>query len=1616
MSNPTKNTPSEFRNFEKDYNSVKKAWSSGQTVPKEVEKRLQKAVLSVDSAEESIEKIASLSPAKAAAARNPAVRQQHRILDPAQEFVANKAKEMLQYLSVPNQPRRRVKRTALKKLPLFEALTGFFPDEEANKTISAASRAINLHASLSSRPNKRAKRIVSLLREGETPEVLRTIPPSPSLFSGRKAFERIAGILMAASGEQAKWAVSHLDSSLDLLSDYDKARAAALLLGATYTSNTLPGGIPNSTSSLVWEKVGPFISGSSPAFQAEVREQVRKVSSSSGPGKIKHIYNDFSEYLQGAPSTPKTEKGASSEEEEQAPPEKTPIDIPAVLQGLKSEAEFDASSIDISPIYAWPVHKLVDSALQLAEADVSPANQTARNILCCKVIRPLAEDRIVREKDGKKLLLVPEAGEGSQVELLELLVKVSLKPEVEKELRAYLSSPGEKGDAHSRLGRLYPAEESPEEEPEEETTTKIKTGPEELPEEEPGESIEETGEEEAERSFFREAPQQSDSIEEETEVLEELPEEPEPQDEPEGEKQEEPSGLPPQFNSLKPALSVLSNPRSLLEDREDAYQEILYSFAGKPRKYEELVMGLSDIALNGKEEDASMAAGALLTLVFQGSYIPSYLITSNLAAANPEISNPVLYQHTVSGNENRILSVAEVLAHRREVSGQGRDERGRVKPRRERALEEVLASFPGKEASRMFLHFASHDYEFTQPMLLQYLEKTDPEGRESLNTLLNKHARSGSFSLKLAKSHLENLGGLPDSPRSIALAALKTIQQDDLEFCINNFQNAFSAEDSAIWQTVLSNFPGKEADSLLRQRFPVFSQETQVSALEVLSKRKPSIENIAFIFEKADSAELGPHATDALASMEFSGSRPEPEFLLLYEMRTGQNEKLREFAGEVLPALLEQGEGILSKGTALKLYSLFEIEENNTISEAARNILLADSEGLLADMEKEQTESLVSALASPDETVRVLSQFALAKRMQRSGEEEFTEISNEIGKQSLDWSGKTAAGARKASLFSAFIAGTEDAITRLLVPALGHKAEGVSSYACTLLSRMGEKGLVAAEEAAKGENLLGHFTSAEKRRFGLRALEVLADAGAYRRMVSLLSHGSETLREDTYKVLDSLPSSPEKRQVLLEALSSRKERIVLSALELLHEDPIPRKLLSKLAAADSDMVSSKASGLLASEMVAEELIEFLSSDANSEYSKQNVADAALRRNQLLPESLARQGTTSINSLGYFPTNKSLQELYNLQNETVGSSEEIDAAVSRICNLVAERCMEGREDKAELMLHAYYLFNNPDTKEACESAAKGPVAENLRQAALHSRSPYLLFSATELFLATHNVEYAADTAVALRKLEDKPSLPMELPHQRILFGENGKMESLPSPLEEPGAEEAPYRLVKEVAFRELLNSEGNSNAASLLFDFLSHFDDSAGMFNRNLRASYEMLWMHRDHPNAEKLASKLYLQADEDFQGQVSLLSRIVLQNDFSLLNKTLAYEDLPLLVAEHAFRNAAKAISETDVISEAESAEKLGLLAQILAQSPQPPKASEVVSNLKASAGPITGSLSDQDLSRGLKLLQKLQARVSPVSDEVSPKEARRDAGKLSRRSPGRSPHMAPPPRRRKKQ
>ncbi|MBD3390310.1 hypothetical protein GF415_05175 [Candidatus Micrarchaeota archaeon] len=1623
MSNPTKNTyPSESRKFEEDYSSVNKAWSSGQTVPKEVERRLRKSVLSVDSAEESIEKIASIPPVKAAAARNPAARQQHRILDPAQEFAANKAKEMLKYLSVPNQPRRTVKRTALKKLSFFEALIGFFPDKEANKAISAAYRAINLQTSMPSRPNKRAKKIVSLLREAEIPEVLQTIRPSPSLLSGRKAFERSAGILMAASGDQAEWAVSYLDSCLDLLSDYDKAKAAAALLGATYTSNKIPGGIPKSTASLVWEKVGKFVSGSSHAFQAEVREQARKVSSSKGPGKIKYLYKEFSEYLQSAPSPPKAEKAPP--EKEQLTPEKTPIDITTVLQGLKSKAEFDASSLDLSPIDSWPVHKLVDSALQLAEADVSPTNLAARNILCCKVIRPLAEDHLVREKDGKKILLVPEPGEGSQVKLLELLVNVSQKPEVEEEIQAYLASPGEKDEARSRLSRLYPEDEAPETQDAtresgvvEEPTEKIRTGPQETEEEEPG-SEKEPGEEEAEKNFFHNIPQAPGSNpEEEKGIQEEAPEEPEPLPEPEEEKQGEPAGLPPHFNSITPALSVLANPDSAFEDREDAYQEILHSFAGKPRKYEELVMGLSDIALNGEKESASIAAGALLTLGFQGAYIPSHLITSNLAAVSPEISNPLLYQHTVLGTVNRILSVAEVLAHRREISGQGRDERGRVKPRRERALEEVFASFSEKEASRMFLHFAPHDYEYTQSLLLQYLEKTDPEGRESLNTLLNKQASSSSLSLKLAKVHLDNLGGLPESSRSIALAALKTIEQDDLEFCINNFQGSASAEDLAIWQTVLANFPGKKADSLLRESFSEFSQEIQVYALEVLSKRKPSIENIAFILEKAGSAELGPHATNALVSMEFSGSHPDAEFLLLYEMRTGQNEKLREFAGEVLPALLEEGKGILSKDSAIKLYSLFEIEQNNIISHAARNILFADSEDLLAGMGAKKTKSLVSAFASSDETVRVLSQFALARRMQRSGEEEFTEISNEIGKQSLDWSGKTATRARKASLFSAFIAGTEDTITRLLVPALGHKTEEISSYACTLLSRMGEKGLVAAEEAAKGQNLLGDFTPAQKRRFGLRALEVLADAGAYRRMVSLLSHGSETLREDTYNVLDSLPHSPEKKQTLLEALSSRNEKIVLATLELLHDERIPRELLSKLAASGSDMVSSKAAGLLASDMVAEELAEFLSSDSNNESSKQNVADAALRKNPSLPRSLARQGTTSINALGYFPTNKSLQELYNLQNETIGSSEEIDAAVSRICNLVAERCIEGREDKAELMLHAYHLFNNPGTRETCESAAKGPVADNLRQAALHSRSPYLLFSATELFLATSNGGYAADTAIALRKLEDKPPLPLELPHQTILFGENGKMGSLPSPIEEPGAEEAPYQLVKEVAFRELSSSGGNSNAASLLFDFLSHFDDSAGMFSRNLRASYEMLWMHRAHPNAEKLASKLYIQADDDFQDQVSLLSRIVLENDFSLLNKTLSYEELPLLVAEHAFRNAAEAISDIDSASEAESAEKLGLLARILAQDQESSKTSEIVSHLKSVAEPITGPLPDKGLSRGLKLLQNLRARVSPVSEEVCPKEARKDAGKLARSHPrGRLPHMAPPPKHRNKQ
>ncbi|MFP3949604.1 MAG: HEAT repeat domain-containing protein [Candidatus Micrarchaeia archaeon] len=1632
MSNSNKNThPSEIRKFEKDYNSVKQAWTSGRTVPEEVEKRLQKAVLSLDSAEEAIEMLASISPTKSGTGRNPAIRQQHRILDPAQEFVANKADEMLRYLSVPNQPRRRVKRTARKKLPLFEAFNqlypnGFFPDKEANTRIFAAYNAINLQASLSSHPKKRTEQIITLLKTGEIPEVLQTIPPSASLFSGRKALERIAGILEAASGNQESWAVSHLDSSLDLLPDYGKAKATAALLGATYTSDK----ISKSVSSLVWEKMGRFVSRSSSAFQAEVREQVRKLSSSSGPGRIKHLYNDFSEYLRSGVPAPKAERQTLPGEKGT---ERIPIDISAVLQGLESEAEFDTQSVDLSPAKAWPVPKLVDSALRLAEADIPPHNQEARNILCCKIIRPVAEDMVVLKKDGKRVLLVPEAGEESQVKLLELLVKVSQKSGVEKELKAYLASSEGDSEVHSRLSRLYPEEQVPETgeiageyEEAKESTAKIRTGPEEPIEDVPEDKGSSSGEEvkggEGEKQFSLDihqdthepAPLAEDGDKSPEGEQKESDSRPELQNEPGTTMEEEAPGLPPEFNSLKPALSILANPKHILEDREDAYQEIMSSFAGKPRKYEELVMGLSDIALNGKDEDAAMATGAMLTLVFQGGHIPSYLITANLAAVNPKVSNPVFYQHAVSGNEARLLSVSEILAHRREVSGQGRDERGRIKTRRERALDEVLSSFSGKEASRMILRFAVHDYEFPQTLLLQHLEQTDPEGRESLDVLLGKHTRPSSFSLKLAKSHLNNLGGLPDCSRSIALAALKVLKQDDLEFCITNFQNSSSAGNSLIWETILSNFPGRDVDSALRERFPEFSQETRISALEVLSKRKPSIENMAFILGETDSSELGQHATNALVSMEFSGSHPEAEFLLLYEMRTGRNEKLREFAGEVLPALIEKGEGVLSKDSALKLYSLSEVEQDNIISDAARSILLSGSEDVLAEMGAKKTKSLVSALASSDEQIRVLSQFALARRMQRS-EEGFSEISSEVAKQSLDWTGKTAAMARKASLFSAFMAGTEQAVSRMLVPALGHDSENISSYACTLLSNMGEKGIAAAEAAAKGENLLGDFTPLQKRRFGLRALEVLADAGAYRRMISLLSCDSETLREDTYKVLDSLPHSPEKKQSLIEALSSKEERIRLSALELLREEHIPRKILSGLAADISNMVSSKAARIIASDMVAEELIDFLSSDSNNEYSRQKVADAALRLTPSLPRSLAKQGPSSIAALGYFPTNKSLQELYKLHKEAVGSTEDVDGAVSRICNLVAERCVEGREDKAELILQAYYLFNTPETRQACASAAKGPVADNLRQAALHSRSPHLLFSATELFLATSNVEYAADTAIALREIEEMPPLPLKLPHQKILFGEKGKMESLPLPYEDPGAKEAPYKLVKEVAFRELLNSGGNRNASNLLFDFLSHFDDGAGMFSRNLRASYEMLWMHRNHPNLEKLASKLYIQADDDFQEQVSLLSRIVLENDFSVLNKILDYEELPLLVAEHAFRSAAEAISEIDSIPEAESAEKFSLLAQILAQDPEPPKTSAVVSHLKSVAEPIVGPLSDQSISRGLNFLQKHRARVSPVSDEVSPEEARRDAGKLSRNGPKvRSPHMAPPPKRRR--
>lgn len=1662
--------------FDKALKELRIAWKGGKSASADAKSKVVNKILSPGCTKKAAEAIMALKTTKTGAGLDPAADQKYDIFLAAGPSIMYEAEQLVRDLNsmlgeaaMSQSLWASMMSTRQATFDYIKQFEGYYDNAEMGDPISTACALGELATSYKA--------------------------PLAGFVTGIGAKSRISKLLTISEGNENKemWAFGYLHSSLkDAPNTKKKAAATTNILEA---SVSLEGGTRFRAAflnELKADLVDP--ENNLTNLGLKVSAKLCKINEKERRGPLKTLYSEFKEDLQ----PPK--------EEARVQIERTMLYEPTSwVSSLQSEEEVDHKSINLSFFKDQPPHVLLNSALVLADAEVSEANEITRNILACKILLPIGREFLVQ---GKSLSVPP-----TQEDLLERIKQIANQPEVKEKVAEYYRVTEDRINATiaKRLLLLYKEVGVSRLAEEEQEVTEGEQGffdgrlsedPGTLPEEpaqpEESETLDgETGTEQAdlihvpgiglvtreELESIEWKPVGSVSAEEEDTEADSYTDD-EVQEGTGPEEVEEPTKAEEILDSVyvpeakifsvleeaEPLLEEIASDELAMHERTLAVYELLKLLEIDEKSPQKLVLELAALTNDEGSGLSTKATAAMLSLphVSDHNWSPrrnSSLLVSVLAAASHNSSNPVIEEKLLLGSETEKDYAIDVLAERfRFYRGQFID--ARLTPQ-ELALKELESyttihmEYAG--FSRLVLAFS--DMDVSQESLFHYLElarEANPEGIDSvlLDTLNSYRSQmpgnifpdaSEEYYTKeeatLAEEFLYYIGEGEDSVRELSIAAaVSNIESKAaVEFALQRLHDSEVGDHTTAWAVVLQQAKAWETDTMIMDTFPELEPEKQAAAITALSRRELTFENAEFILEASHSKNI-PVATvagRALMDMDLSVISSENEFTILYGMRNHPNKFLSDLALKRMQKFLTETNEIVSAENVEGLSNIYLDDKDPQLRELAEEALLTNPSDFINDV---STNSLLSSLGKED-IAPTLSMYEIAKQM-RSEDIDCEAISAAV--EGFERQDNTVALTQLMT--AAYTSGEKEHIERVLVPCLGMD-EVVSQMAAEFLLNLGDTGKTVILTSAKRENHPDNIFHERGKRIADKSLRLLLKIEAYDLVIPLLAYPYEPVRSSAYDLLEAAPDSSEKTSALLAAFSSDEDKVKLSALNLLPKQETHADRILSLVDDESKEVSVRAAEVAASLITPERLILFLAHDHDSEFVRQRVADAILQNHpeklEDLSSYLEKEDTmvltdrqTILSTLRFFQHPKTLHHFFRFRGEA--DEEEmttIDNALSYFCETLSGttsgRIEDPTEEDMHLLLEAYKRFDQVEVHNAILAASKGPSAKLMINAALNSKDPDLLLSATDIFLSIGNLQHAVQLARELQKNgPENLNLALTKPYQQILFGgQLDKMGEIISPVEDPDADPILYRFLKEMVTIEFLNGRGSNESAELFLEFMGTFGDMEGFFDHGLESISELIWASRADPEVDYDAvRKLPDRMPHNLVVEAQLLLDVLMLDKCSMLDKTKISIEAKNILVEHGLRRAVEALEGNWLKSDAEkenSKKKFSLLAELMERGMATEK--EVLSFIDPQH-PIVCALGassdwwDEDtVNEGLSMLEevragiceaqstarklrKMRAELGPMNpDEVSPDTARADASKV-----GRS--RVPPPSRDGKQ
>ncbi|MBD3397909.1 hypothetical protein GF412_02030 [Candidatus Micrarchaeota archaeon] len=1496
--------------FEKALGEFRTAWKNGKAAGEKAENAAKIKLLTKGRTVEAAQAIMALKTVKTGAGSDLAGNQKYRILRAAAPLLAESANKLIEsaehmaLLPVPKRYWKPKRKQLQEQRDLLIQFDGYYKEPDFSSPISNA-------CSLS--------------------ELVLSCKHSPSYprLTGLRARARISKLLNAAEGNKHKeeWATNYLVSSVNsTIGTEEKAEAIANILEASGQLKQSVQFMREFTSRISDMLIAPE------QVRTPLASRVSIVLTNRARGKkqtmISAINAEFRESL----------RSLIGEQEDEDSLDSLLRSPEAWARRMEEGEELTLPKSSSAFLKTQPAPRLINAAIVVANADVHPEMRLPRGKIATKLLLAAGANLPSQEEGGKRQIMV----EQNQEKLLSRIKEAMEQPAIRQQMEEFFLQ-SEDFEQKERLRSLFVMEQQ-----ESEDAAAERQVP--YADEQEGQGEEQTAQEELPEPEEFNIPGMGTFPREEIDALElrqAASEAPGTTDkgEQQAEEEEEPFlDAPPQeitvderaliFRKLEDALPLIEEIASdgvPLPDRTYVAEELANLLETPGESPWKLIHELHSLASSDNEEASGKAVAAMLSLPYVSEYNwssrrnSSVLVSALAASLDSNPGSGEIDQKIISGFEQEADFAIDAIAQYL----------------RTYTSLDIPADFPVEDAALLYLSRNRDPSSFARVALslpglgasktkvMHCLEDAWKQDENSvykvLLTALNDHRAQKPGSA--FPSHSENeysdseaetaedfffwLGRGEEALREISIAAgvSEIYSPESAQFIVQRFSDADNEDEFAMWEAVLQEFEGPEADTMIVQAFDSLSPEKKEKAISILSARAPSLDNAEFLLSLCISPdkEIAGLSADALSKLDFSRIDEQREFMLLYRMRNHPSPSVVEVAGKKLPAFLAENQGILSKETAELLSSLDLNDPDPEIRGLAKEALLQNPAGQL---EGQLTASgLIASLSKPEPTA-TLATYALAKEMQLDPDH----LTEEVSTAAQDYSEDPLSMMRL--MVAATASDSEKYAELVLVPQLG--ADDIfSKAASSFILRLGEKGLGIAARAAGRANLPEGISAELEKRISDKAIAMLCKKKEFSRLVPFLNSADPKIRSSVYRSLEGALESQEKDEALLDALSSSQRNIRLAALNLLSHKSEHREYVTELVDDIDEEVSLVSAKFVAPLFSTEELIGFLNTH-ESVFAKQRIADAYLKR---FPDAVGEMAflmeeagnkLETVSALRFFREPRTLTCLYETQkNADEKENMAIRESVLYLCRSLAIS-EDPTQEQMLMLLIAQEAFGYENLRSNLKKEISHANASLMADAVIESKEPSLLLSATDFFLSASMEGLAVETAKRLRETGAVSHEELTETYQQVLFGgQADKMHMVASPVLDPSADPGPYRLVKEIAIDQMVNGNGSPESSGLFFLFADTFGDIEGFFDAGFKSVLELVWASReDEESRDYLASKIpSLVAEEISEDTKHLVSLLLLDEHGELpkMQESPNSGELKNIVVEHALRTLVEA-------------------------------------------------------------------------------------------------------------